>query len=1095
MQPLSLKYRKGLGLLGFLASHADRVFRRETLAELLWPDISASAGRANLRVVLADLTAVFRQLGLDGLFEVQRDWLALRPGERLITDVAALAASAQGQAMPAPLEQRLREQLARGTLWLAEADQGTSADFQEWLHAQRQHLEDSLKQAVPDTAAAWAPRPLAGQVTSAHEDAGPHISLLTLLRVEPDLPEGEQGLSPAGPPSPWVEAVRALARLHGGEISELSDSGLTLVFGLNQLHTGQRWQALQCAYGLHELLAPPMKLRMGLSAGRTLVLRQPQLQLLGSRKRLVERLALSADSGEVVCDESLLDLAQHLGFQALGARRFRGFQEEHSLFRGLLAQRRPMLLPPGGDFSGGYFGREAWLDRARQGLGAPAPARWLGLCVQGDPGMGKTRLAWELARQQQNEGRPTFWLSALPEAADQPWRGLLDLFQRLLAGPGQVEAQLDRLAQQLGATLSPPAHAAIAGLIRHASVPQGQQGALAEGLGALLRGRGEHSALVVIDDVQWLDQPSTQLLNRLIQNDPSTQWVLTQRSQTQHGLRLAGLQEWVLPPLDDASAEAILNTLPDADLLSPEARRGRIANARGLPLYLLADSVAADPSSHFSEFCQALLNRLGDARAPMAAAAVFGMLFAIDDLATLCGTDVAAQACERALASGLLVARGTQQASFFHPRLREHLLSVTPAETLQQHARHAAALLQQRRQYTEAAVLWEQAQQSVEARQAWFLAAQTAWAEDDICAACHSSQRLAQLGYLDGAPGLRARILHAHALIARDGYGSLESQQVMDGVAEASIDLASLDPDTRFNGLMLSYLGAASRGHADGLAHAQALQDAAHSPAQHMTACWARGNTLFWMGRLREAREALTQCIHWGTGLSPRERMLFFPSDLSVFAQAELGWLLWFLGEHEASQTWLQQAQAQAERSSTRQDPCIANCFAALSAWCQDDLARTHTLALQAYQTAEAEGFGFWLAVAGLLLALAQGSHGQPVDVQPLMAAADTMLAGYRAGTTTALWLLGATLQASGRAAEALPVLEQALLACESYEHRYCRMDLHRLHAQALAQLGQTDHATQAWQQAWVAAQDIEAQGWLQRWGPQHPATGAARGH
>ena len=1106
LQPLSLKYRKGLGLLGFLASHADRVFRRETLAELLWPDIQGSAGRANLRVVLADLTAVFRQLGLDGVFEVQRDWLALRPGQRLLTDVTALAEASQGQALPPALTQRLREQMERGALWLADADQGTSSDFQEWLQAQRLHLEETLRQvtadpSLPPTAGGLPPpgAPLQGPApgqrqglaaapqaapapVGPNEEAGPHISLLTLLRLEVDSPEGEHGLSPFLSQAGLVESVRALARGHGGELGELSDSGLTLVFGLNQLHTGQRWQALQCAYGLHDLLAPQLGLRMGLTAGRTLALRQPRLQLMGGRKRLVERLALSAERGELVCDDSLQDLALHLGFESLGRRRFRGFQEEHPLYRGPLTERRPMLLPPGGDFSGGYFGREALLKQARERLAQAGPGASVGVCIQGDPGMGKTRLAWELARRLQSEGTPTFWLSAVPEAVDVPWRGLLDLLQRVLGGPGSVADQLQRLARQLGAELSAPAQAALTGLIEHAHLPQGQQGALAEGLGALLRGRGERPALVVIDDVQWLDQPSTQLLNRLIQAGQATQWLLTRRSQGPHGLRLDGLEEWTLPPLDDASAEAILSALPDADLLSPEARRGRIANARGLPLYLLADSVPSDHGSHFSEFCQALLNRLGDARAPMAAAAVFGMLFSIDDLATLCGPDAARQACERALASGLLVARGTHQASFFHPRLREHLLSVTPLDTLQHHAQQAAALLQARRQFTEAAVLWEQAQRPHDARNAWFLAAQTALAEDDICAACNSSARLAQLGYLDGPAGLRARVLHANALIARDGYGSLESHQVMMGVAETSIDLASLDPDTRFSVLMLSYLGAASQGHADGLAHAQALQDEAQSPAQRMTACWARGNTLFWMGHLAEAREALTQCIAWGAGLSARERMLFFPSDLSVFAQAELGWMLWFIGDTAAAQALLQQALHQAAQSSTRQDPCIAGCFAALTAWCGGDLGQATQHAAQAFQIAESEGFGFWRAVAGLLLALTQGSAGQPVDLQPISAAADTMLAGYRAGTTTALWLLGATLQACGRSEEALPVLQQALQACEHYEHRYCRMDLWRQQALALQALGQHEAAAAARREAWAQGQALGAHGWLAHW-------------
>jgi tetratricopeptide (TPR) repeat protein len=144
-QPLTLKYRKGLALLGFLAAHAERVFRRETLAELLWPDIDSRAGRANLRQVLADLGGVLRRLGLAEALEVQRDWLALRPGWGCRPTSPCWAAARRRRA----LRRALLDHLSQATTtWLEDAEDGTSDDFREWLGAQRHHLQHARERLL-----------------------------------------------------------------------------------------------------------------------------------------------------------------------------------------------------------------------------------------------------------------------------------------------------------------------------------------------------------------------------------------------------------------------------------------------------------------------------------------------------------------------------------------------------------------------------------------------------------------------------------------------------------------------------------------------------------------------------------------------------------------------------------------------------------------------------------------------------------------------------------------------------------------------------------------------------------------------------------
>ena len=58
---LTLRLRKELALLAFLAVEQEHRHSRETLVGLLWPDVSEEAARNNLRVVLAGLRRCGRQ--------------------------------------------------------------------------------------------------------------------------------------------------------------------------------------------------------------------------------------------------------------------------------------------------------------------------------------------------------------------------------------------------------------------------------------------------------------------------------------------------------------------------------------------------------------------------------------------------------------------------------------------------------------------------------------------------------------------------------------------------------------------------------------------------------------------------------------------------------------------------------------------------------------------------------------------------------------------------------------------------------------------------------------------------------------------------
>ena len=1098
--------------MGYLAAHFDRPVRRVKVATLLWPDLETGSARANLRVVLADLNREFERLSIKKFLLVDSETLLLRSAPDFLTDGALL------DIREGPLV-ALRNLCAPGP-WLEGAEENTSEEFAAWLLSYRQQMQATLERcatgpaehraspaespsvtsvshnilAVPDLDLApgsrkghltsEAPLPLIAPAYQASLD-GSRVAVVTLLRVEVAETRTEQA---RGCPPVNIELLELLAseaRSFNGCMFDPDDAGASFVFGAQSRHPGQRWLALRAAAAMHAIVQGRFVLRMGLTSGRVTLAHSAPLPVNGWRTRLVDRLALAADGGHIVCDDSFVDMARVFRFSALEPRQFRGFAQKIRLFGRALDDATTMLLPPRGDITEGFFARESSLAEAENlfARAMQSGSTHAGVSITGESGLGATRLAWELAHRRQARGQRVFWLDALPEACNVPFRSLHGLVSGILSGSGTVEHRLNNALTALTVSLSAEGRRAVAGFISSHQVPQSMRVALIEAIAALLRGPAGHSTLVVVDDAPLLDAATVDVLNRIMQSDSLLiNWLLTCRLGQTHSLAVPQLALLNLPRLDDAECVKVLENAPGAGELSPRERRDRITNARGVPLYLFADSGASGASGHFDEFLQAMMNRLGTARSVLEMAAVLGMLFDTNDLTALCGADRTGAACEIGLANGLLVARTSHQLSFSHPQLREHLLTSIPQTIVAQHACQAAHLLSRQQRHPEAARLWQLGGAKDQAQIAWRAAAVDAMALDDFSSACDSWMQLRTMGDTNAVNNVSDGIALSRCLIARDGFGSAQAHQFALEAYAAAAAMNTLDADTEFAALALAYLGSSSQGHTDGVAFAQRMLVSASTPAQQHAAFWAMGNTLFWLAEFDTARHWLERNVELGLQLSVKERMCYFPSDLAAFARAELGWLLWFIGEPETSHRMLQEATAYAQRSATRQDLCICSCFAGFVAWCEGDRTALALHARTAGAIAHREGLVFWACISDMMHALACADVSLPVDLPALMASSAGMLKGYAAAVNTARWLISDALVATGQYDMALALIEETLAASAESEHRQCAMDLWRLKAVALARLDRAAESEVAFDTAVSLATALGAKGWIARW-------------
>ncbi|WP_424812276.1 BTAD domain-containing putative transcriptional regulator [Roseococcus sp. YIM B11640] len=140
--PVVIANRKARALLAYLALSGSRAERRERLCGLFWAEVGEHNARTSLRQALFDIRAALRPFGLDDLMVAGREEVGLTRGMYLVDTERALGAVALGE-LPGVLQAqpRVAERMLHGF-----EDMG--AEFNEWVAAQRLHLQDGLLAAL-----------------------------------------------------------------------------------------------------------------------------------------------------------------------------------------------------------------------------------------------------------------------------------------------------------------------------------------------------------------------------------------------------------------------------------------------------------------------------------------------------------------------------------------------------------------------------------------------------------------------------------------------------------------------------------------------------------------------------------------------------------------------------------------------------------------------------------------------------------------------------------------------------------------------------------------------------------------------------------
>ena len=399
-----------------------------------------------------------------------------------------------------------------------------------------------------------------------------------------------------------IGSVRGLFReiipRHGGQIARIQGDGVLAVFGLPEAGEDDGRRATEAALELHRavsnltsLAGEPLALHSGIHAGLVYLLdgdvERGRFEILGDVPNVAARMSVLAQAGEIVVSEETLGPASH--FFAMSEREVvavKGYGSPLPIRRVLgRAPVRRRFDASALRGSAPFTGRSAESRALASAMRTAATGVPTCVAIAGGPGIGKTRFL----EQAMHEAADSGWLILRGYCENYlgavPMQAFLQVLRTLqgaqdAARPdatreldARVSAVLREALPQALDAVAPVAHAARAGR----AAPVEAMRTLFDGVAA------RQPVLLVLDDWQWADDASRQILDMLLAlQRPILVLIGTREAAGENAIGLATVIE-LQPMTVDEATRTIEFLLPETDpFLVAEIHR----YAGGNPLFI-----------------------------------------------------------------------------------------------------------------------------------------------------------------------------------------------------------------------------------------------------------------------------------------------------------------------------------------------------------------------------------------------------------------------------------------------------------------------------------------------------------------------------
>jgi class 3 adenylate cyclase/tetratricopeptide (TPR) repeat protein len=419
---------------------------------------------------------------------------------------------------------------------------------------------------------------------------------------------------------PVLERMMEAVHRYEGTVNQVMGDGIMALFGAPIAHEDHAVRACYAALRMQESVkayaeearrshGAVIKIREGLNSGEVVVrLIRSDLRMdytaVGQMTHMAARMEQLATPGTVLLTANTLRLAEgYVTVESRGPVAVKGLDAPVEVYE-LVG-----VGPRGSRFHAGapgalsrFVGRERELEELRQALGRVAGGHGHVVAIVGEPGVGKSRLIWEVTDGPRVHGWLVLRAGSVSYGTATSYLPIVDLLKRYFAvddrdappaAREKILSTLSTLDRRLEGDL--PAFLSLLDVPIDDPTWQGldpseRRRRTVDGVIRLLAHASQvQPLLVVLEDLHWIDSESQALLDALVDRLPAIRLLLIvdYRPEYAHTWgRHACYTEIRVDALPPEGAEALLGTLLGADPGLDPLRPVLIARTGGNPFFL-----------------------------------------------------------------------------------------------------------------------------------------------------------------------------------------------------------------------------------------------------------------------------------------------------------------------------------------------------------------------------------------------------------------------------------------------------------------------------------------------------------------------------
>src|SRR5262245_40597795 len=419
---------------------------------------------------------------------------------------------------------------------------------------------------------------------------------------------------------PVLERMMEAVHRYEGTVNQVMGDGIMALFGAPVGHEDHAVRACYAAIdlqramrGLTEQLRQShgvtLQARVGLNSGEVVVRAissdlHMDYTAVGQTTHLAARMEQLASPGTTFLTADTLRLAEgYIEVRPLGAMPVKGLPTPVEAYELTGAgPRRSRLSAAAARGLTRFVGRDAELEQLREALGRAAERHGQVVALVGEPGVGKSRLVWEVTHSHRVHGWLILEAGSVSYGKATPYLPVASLLRGYFQvgdrdEPRAIREKVTGKVLTLDRALEPALPALLALLDvpvedrrwQALDPPARRQRTIDALRRLLLRESQVQPLLVVFEDLHWVDAETQAVLDRVVESLPTARLLLLVNYRPEYRHEWGGktyYRQLRLDPLAPENATVLLETLlGDGSGLEP-LKRLLLARTEGNPLFL-----------------------------------------------------------------------------------------------------------------------------------------------------------------------------------------------------------------------------------------------------------------------------------------------------------------------------------------------------------------------------------------------------------------------------------------------------------------------------------------------------------------------------